>query len=105
MDNELEPADISEKGWSEFGTVTGRPRRASDFNFELAKRAISLNSATQIAITKLDIRFPDCAGKTSFEELNHDAKSFIKNIEGTLKIPVTILGTGPDKDAIIDRRK
>ena len=105
MDNELEPEDISERGWSEFGTVTGRPRRASDFNFELAKRAISLNSATQIAITKLDIRFPDCAGKTSFEELNHDAKSFIKNIEGTLKIPVTILGTGPDKDAIIDRRK
>ncbi len=105
MDNELEPEDISEKGWSEFGTVTGRPRRASDFNFELAKRAISLNSATQIAITKLDTRFPDCAGKTSFEELNNDAKSFIKNIEDTLKIPVTIIGTGPDKDAIIDRRK
>ncbi len=105
MDNELEPKDISEKGWSEFGTVTGRPRRASDFNFELAKRAISLNSATQIAITKLDTRFPDCAGKTSFEELNNDAKAFIKNIEDTLKVPVTILGTGPDKDAIIDRRK
>ena len=85
----------SKKGWAEFGTVTGRPRRASEFNFELAKRAIMLNSATQIAITKLDVRFPDCAGKTSYDELSDEAKLFIKKIEDELNVPVTLIGTGP----------
>ena len=63
-----------EKGWSEFGTVTGRQRRAADFDFDLARRAIMLNSATQIAITKLDVLFPDCAGKSSFDELSDECK-------------------------------
>ncbi|MFQ5573372.1 MAG: adenylosuccinate synthetase, partial [Nitrosopumilaceae archaeon] len=105
LENELTPEEISKKGWSEFGTVTGRPRRASEFNFELARRAIMLNSATQIAITKLDVRFPDCVGKTSYDELNDEAKSFIKKIEDELEIPVTIIGTGPSINEIIDRRK
>ena len=102
---ELTLAEAESKGWSEFGTVTGRQRRAADFDFDLARRAIMLNSATQISITKLDVIFPDCAGKTSFEELSEDAQSFINNIEEKLNTPVTIIGTGPDINEIIDRRK
>jgi adenylosuccinate synthase len=102
---ELTLAEAENKGWSEFGTVTGRQRRAADFDFDLARRAIMLNSATQISITKLDVIFPDCAGKTSFEELSQDAKSFINNIENKLNTPVTIIGTGPAINEIIDRRK
>ncbi len=63
-----------------------------------------LNSATQISITKLDVLFPDCAGKTSFEEISDEAKSFIKNIEEKLNTPVTIIGTGPAINEVIDRR-
>ena len=102
---ELTLAEAESKGWSEFGTVTGRQRRAADFDFDLARRAIMLNSATQISITKLDVIFPDCAGKTSFEELSEDAQSFINNIEDKLNTPVTIIGTGPAVNEIIDRRK
>ena len=105
LENELTHEEILKKGWSEFGTVTGRPRRASEFNFELAKRAIMLNSATQIALTKFDVRFPDCAGITSYEELGDEAKSFIKKIEGELGVTVSMIGTGPKIDEIIDRRK
>lgn len=103
--NELMPEETEKKGWSEYGTVTGRLRRAADFNFELAKRAIMLNSATQIAITKLDVLFPECVGKTSYDDLSLDAKEFIKKIEDELCVPVTILGTGPAMHEIIDRRK
>ncbi|MDX1533985.1 MAG: adenylosuccinate synthetase, partial [Nitrosopumilaceae archaeon] len=103
--NELDNEETTKRGWAEFGTVTGRPRRAADFDFSLAKRAVMLNSATQIAITKLDVRFPECQGKTSYDELSVEAKSFIKNIEDQLKVPVTLLGTGPTVDDIIDRRK
>jgi adenylosuccinate synthase len=102
---EITPTEAESKGWSEFGTVTGRQRRAADFDFDLARRAIMLNSATQISITKLDVIFPDCAGMTSYEELSEDAKSFIKNIEDKLNTPVTIIGTGPAVHEIIDRRK
>jgi adenylosuccinate synthase len=80
LDKELSLEDAEKKGWSEFGTVTGRQRRAADFDFDLAKRAIMLNGATQISITKLDVLFSDCAGETSFDKLTNDAKVKIKNI-------------------------
>ena len=102
---ELSLEEAEKKNWSEFGTVTGRQRRAADFDFDLARRAIMLNGATQISITKLDVLFTDCAGKTSFDELSEDAKSFIKNIENELNTPVTIIGTGPAINDVVDRRK
>jgi len=104
MPNELSAKETEQKGWAEFGTVTGRPRRAAEFDFELAQRAIMLNSATQLSITKLDVRFPECAGIKSESELSSEAKSFIKNIEDKLKIPVTLIGTGPFVNDIIDVR-
>jgi adenylosuccinate synthase len=104
LDKELSLDDAEKKGWSEFGTVTGRQRRAADFNFDLARRAIMLNGATQISITKLDVLFSDCAGETSFDKLSDDAKVFIKNIEDKLNTPVTIIGTGPAVNDVIDRR-
>jgi len=104
LTKELTPEETESKGWSEFGTVTGRQRRAADFDFDLARRAIMLNSATQIAITKLDVIFPDCAGVTTFDELSEPAQAFITNIEKELSTPVTIIGTGPAVFDIIDRR-
>ena len=104
LEKELTPEEAESKGWSEFGTVTGRQRRAADFDFDLARRAIMLNSATQISITKLDVIYPDAAGMTSYDDLSEDAKSFIKNIEHELNTPVTIIGTGPAIDDVIDRR-
>lgn len=105
LTNELGDDEIERRGWSEFGTVTGRPRRAADFDFTLAKRAVMLNSASQIAITKMDVRFPDCRGKTTYDELSDEAKSFVRKTEEHLGIPVTLLGTGPTVGDIIDRRK
>ncbi|MGQ0376618.1 MAG: adenylosuccinate synthetase [Nitrososphaerota archaeon] len=104
LENELASDTISKKGWSEWGTVTGRQRRAAEFNFSLAKKAIMLNSATQIAITKLDVLFPSCAHKTSYASLDDEAKSFIKNIEDKLGVTVTLIGTGPAINDIIDKR-
>jgi adenylosuccinate synthase len=105
LKNELSPEQTTTKGWQEIGTVTGRQRRAAEFDFELAKRAIMLNSATQIAITKLDVIFPECAHMQSFLDLSSPAKYFIKSIEDQLKVPVTLIGTGPDVNDIIDRRE
>ena len=104
LDKELSVEEAEKKGWSEFGTVTGRQRRAADFDFDLARRAILLNGATQICITKLDVLFPNCAGKNSYSDLSEDAKSFLENIENKLNTPVTLIGTGPSVNDVIDRR-
>ena len=104
MPGELGAEETEKKGWAEFGTVTGRPRRAAEFDFNLARRAVMLNSATQIAITKLDVRFPECSGVKSMNELSSNAKSFIKNIEEKLEVPVTLIGTGPFVDDVVDLR-
>ena len=104
MPGELSEEETSAKGWEEFGTVTGRLRRAAEFDFGLAKRAVMLSSANQISITKLDVRFPNCAGITSYDELEEDAKSFIKKIENELGVKVTLIGTGPSVNDVIDLR-
>ena len=104
MPGELSEEETSAKGWEEFGTVTGRLRRAAEFDFGLAKRAVMLSSANQISITKLDVRFPNCAGITSYDELDEDAKSFIKKIEKELGVTVTLIGTGPGVTDVIDLR-
>ena len=104
MPGELSADETSKKGWEEFGTVTGRLRRAAEFDFDLARRALMLSSATQISITKLDVRFPNCAGVKSYNDLDEDAKAFIKNIEDKLGVGVTLIGTGPSVNDVIDLR-
>ena len=104
LGKELLPEEMKKKGWAEFGTVTGRPRRAAEFDFDLARRAIMLNGATQISITKLDVLFPDCAGRTSYDSLSDEARSFVRRIEDELGTPVTLIGTGPEVHDVIDRR-
>jgi adenylosuccinate synthase len=65
---------------------------------------VHLNGATQIAITKLDVVFPASKSTKEFGSLSEPAKEFIFNIEREVGIPVTLLGTGPAADDIIDRR-
>lgn len=45
---------LREKG-KEFGTTTGRPRRCGWFDLPLAKKSVSLNGYTDMALTKLDV--------------------------------------------------
>lgn len=104
LENEISAQETASRGWSEVGTVTGRQRRAAEFNFSLAKRAILLNSATQIALTKLDVLFPDCAHVQSFDKLSQAAKSFVTKIEDEVNVPVLLIGTGAGVDDIIDLR-
>jgi adenylosuccinate synthase len=105
LENQLSEEELRKRGWLEFGTVTGRPRRAAPFDFKLAKRAVMLNGATQIAITKLDIVYPECNGVRSFEKLSDASRRFIDEVESETGVPVTLLGTGPSVEDTVDRRK
>ncbi len=105
LPNEI-PIDEAEKmGLSEIATVTGRRRRVAPFNIELAKRAVMLNSATQIAITKLDVLFPEARGIKEYSKLPRRAREWIEMVENELKTPITLIGTDAETEVIIDRRK
>ena len=104
LPNELSWEEAEKRGWAEIGTVTGRRRRAAPFNYELAKRAVMLNGATQAAVTKIDVLFPECKGVKSYDELSKEAKDYIQKIEREIKIPVTLIGTGPGTLEIVDAR-
>ncbi len=104
LSNEISWEEAEKRGWAEIASVTGRRRRAAPFNFELAKRAVMLNSATQAAVTKIDAVFSDCKGLKSYDELSNEAKRFVEKIEKEIGVPVTLIGTGPEAWEIVDRR-
>jgi len=105
LPGELSWEEAERRGWAEIATNTKRKRRAAPFDFDLAKRAVMLNGATQIAVTKIDVLFPECKGAKSYAELSRDAKAFVDNIEKQLKVPVKLLGTGPGTMEVVDRRE
>lgn len=101
---EISQEKAEEMGIVEFGTVTGRRRRIGTFDFDLARRAVMINGATQVAITCLDRLFKGASGVRNWEQLPSDAKEFVKKIEKELEVPVTIISTGSELDNIIDLR-
>jgi adenylosuccinate synthase len=103
LENELSKEETKKRGWVEYGSVTGRQRRAAPFNMGLAKKAIKLNSATQLAVTKLDVVFPQSAGVTEYTKLPVEAKKFIENIESEAGLKVTLIGTGQELYDVVDR--
>lgn len=105
LPGELPPEEAERRGWVERGAVTGRPRRAAPFNLELARRAVLLNSPTQIAITKVDALFKDAAGKTRWADLPLEARRWIEEVEEALGVPVTLIGTGPEPQHVVDLRR
>ncbi|MGQ9530419.1 MAG: adenylosuccinate synthetase [Candidatus Bathycorpusculaceae bacterium] len=105
LPGELTKEEAQKRGWFETAAGTGRERRSAPFNFELARKAVTINGATQAALTKLDAVHPQCKGAKTYEELPKEAKEFIKEIEKQIGIPVVLIGTGPEALDIIDRRK
>lgn len=105
LPGELPKEEAIKRGWFETAAGTGRDRRSAPFNFELAKKTVMLNGATEAALTKLDILYPECKGARTYDSLVNEAKQFINEIEKQTGIPVVLIGTGPEALDIVDRRK
>ncbi len=103
LPNQLSEEETRKRGWIEYGTVTRRLRRAAPFNVDLAKRSIMLNGATKLALTKLDIIYPNEAGKRHYDDLETNTKKWINGIEDKLNFKFHFIGTGPADVDIIDR--
>jgi adenylosuccinate synthase len=104
LPGEISKEEAEKRGWFETAAGTGRDRRSAPFNVELAKKAVMINGATQIALTKLDATYPECQNARDYQELSKQAKQFINNVEEQTRIPIALIGTGPEALDIIDRR-
>lgn len=104
LPGEVSKAEAKKRGWFETAAGTGRDRRSAPFNFEIAKKALMINGATQIALTKLDILHPRCQGATEYDKLPEKAEQFVTEIEKETGIPVALISTGPGARDVIDRR-
>ena len=104
LPGEITKEEAVKLGWFEIAAGTGRERRSAPFNFEIAKKAVMINGATQAALTKLDVIYPRCKGARTYDDLPLEAKEFVKEIERQIGVPVVLIGTGPEALDIIDRR-
>ncbi len=102
---EMPQEEAERLGIVEYGTVTGRRRRIGRFDFEMARYAAMLNSASQIALTCVDYIDEESRGARSFEELSKAARSFVAEVERRVGVPVTIISTGPELEDTIDLRE
>jgi len=117
---------LAERG-HEFGATTGRPRRCGWLDLVSLKKAIFLNSVTDLCLTKLDVldafesidvcisydeddlpifkSFPgwmsETEGISEFDQLPENAKSYIKFIESFIECSISIISTGPSREQTI----
>ncbi len=107
----------------EYGSITKRPRRTGWLNIDDLKFTAKLNGFTHWNITKLDVLDEEeeipvylngkmikmkgwqrsTAGMTRWDDLPDNAQSFLKTIEAQTGVPVTYIGTGPDREEMIMR--
>lgn len=91
----------------EIGSVSKRLRRIGKFEFETAKKAIKINSATKIAITHIDLL--NGSNFKNIQKFTGEAKNFLKKIDKlsqTYPYPkLALISTGPGLEDIIDIRK
>jgi adenylosuccinate synthase len=113
----------------EFGTVTGRRRRTGWLDCVMLRKAVRINSLTELALTKLDVLdtfdevkvcteydaggrpvyavLPgwrtDISGVTDLADLPTEAKAFVDLVEREVGVPITIVGTGAERDSTVTR--
>ncbi len=111
----------------EFGTVTGRRRRTGWLDCVMLRKAVRINSLTEIALTKLDVLdtfaevnvcteydpdgrpiyavlpgwLTDIRSVTTVDALPEPARRFIELVEGEVGVPVRIVGTGAERDSYV----
>lgn len=122
---EGDEAEPIRKLGNEYGAVTGRPRRIAWLDLQQLKLACDINGATDIAITKMDIagmigdldvaldeeKFENfrkwafnkrIEDYRSFDDFDVQAKKFCDLIQEITGVTVTLIGTGPNTNDVID---
>jgi len=85
-------------------STTGRKRKVGEFEWELLRRAASLNGPTDIALTFADYMGAVNTQARRFEQLTPETLRFTEEIEKVSGAPVSLISTRFHWRSIIDRR-
>jgi adenylosuccinate synthase len=85
-------------------STTNRPRRVSEFDWVLLRRAASLNGPTDVALTFVDYLAKSNTRARRFEQLTDETIRFIEEVERVAAAPVSLISTRFHFRSIIDRR-
>ena len=89
----------------EYTTTTKRLRRVGVYSPEIVKRATLANRPTQIALHGADYLSYLNKSAVTYGDLQPETRKFIEDLESSIGTPVTIIGTGPTNEELIDRTK
>jgi len=90
---------------SEKGSVSNKQRRIGEFDWQLLRRAVELNSATDVALTFTDYLDVQNRDARRYEQLTPATIQFVEEVERVANIPVSLLTTRFDVRSVIDRRR
>lgn len=96
--------DLEQLRVTEKTSTTGRKRRVAEFDWELLRKAASLNAPTDIALTFADYISAMNQDARRFEQLTEDTIRFIQELERVAAAPVSLISTRFHSRSIIDRR-
>jgi adenylosuccinate synthase len=88
----------------EIGSTSGRRRRVGEFDWDLFRRAVTLNGPTDIALTFADYISAQNTKARRFEQLTEETIQFIQELERVASAPVSLISTRFNHRSIIDRR-
>jgi adenylosuccinate synthase len=89
---------------SEITSTTARKRRVGEFEWDLYRKAVTLNLPTDVALTFTDYIDIQNARARRFEQLTEETIQFIQELERVASAPVSLISTRFDYRSIIDRR-
>lgn len=94
---------IDELQTTEKGTVSGKQRRIAEFDWGQLRRSVTLNGATEIAITFADYFGVVNRNANSYDDLNGNAREFIETVERVSGVPVSLISKAFAVDGVIKR--
>jgi len=112
LSKEISWADIADRSGipeaelrrNERTSTTNRKRRVGEFEWDLLRKAASLNGPTDIALTFADYLGKDNTRARRFEQLTPATMRLAEEIERVAGAPVSLISTRFDLRSIIDRR-
>lgn len=110
LPNEIDWKTVqSESGYpyeiKELTTVTKKLRRVAKFDLEVVKRACLANWPTSIALMGIDYLDFKNINLKKYDQLSGIAKGFVNWLKHELNVEISIIGTGPNDEDLIDRFK
>jgi len=85
-------------------STTDRRRRVGEFDWQLLRRAATINGPTDIALTCTDYLRKENEEARRYEQLTNETIRFIEEVERVATAPVSLISTRFDFRSIIDRR-